>query len=82
MFRELAQELGLRERSLVAGELRPKVCINVAAGPRDAQEPFHARPGEQGPVECLELADGVGDGEGGFAGIVFTRWRPDLPATA
>ena len=33
MFRELAQELGLRERSLVAGELRPKVCINVAAGP-------------------------------------------------
>ena len=43
---------------------------------------FHARPGEQGPVECLELADGVGDGEGGFAGIVFTRWRPDLPATA
>ena len=51
-------------------------------GPRDAQEPFHARPGEQGPVECLELADGVGDGEGGFAGIVFTRWRPDLPATA
>ena len=32
VFRELAQELGLRERSLVAGELRPKVCINVAAG--------------------------------------------------
>ena len=31
---------------------------------------------------ALELADGVGDGEGGFAGIVFTRWRPDLPATA
>ena len=38
------------------------------------------RPGAVAPsapaCRALELADGVGDGEGGFAGIVFTRWRP------
>ena len=64
VFPELLQELRPRQRSLVAGELRPEgLHQRRRPGLRHAEEPFDIAPGEQGPVELLELADGVGDGQ-------------------
>ena len=58
------RELRPRERPLVADELGPEgLHQRRRPGLRHAEEPFHVAPREQGPVELLELADGVRDGE-------------------
>ena len=61
---ELAEELCSRERSLIAGELGPEgLHERRRPGSRDAEELLDVAAREQVPVQGLELADGVGDGE-------------------
>ena len=61
---EQLQELGPRQGPLVADELGPEgLHERGGAHLADAEEPLDIAPDEQIPVELLELADGVGDGE-------------------
>ena len=61
---ELLQELRPGQGPLVAGHLGPEgLHERGGADLGDAEEPFDVAPGEELPVELLELADGVGDGE-------------------
>ena len=82
---EQLQELGPRQGLLVADELGPEGRHEGGgAHLADAEEPLDVAPGEELPVELLELADGVGDGEEppGLRGHreVLTRRRPGRPA--
>ena len=61
---ELLQKPGPRQGPLVADELGPEgLHERGGAHLADAEEPLDVAPGEELPVELLELADGVGDGE-------------------
>ena len=63
-FLSWAQELRPGQSSLVAGHLSPEgLHQRQGADLADAEELLDVAPGEQRPVERLELADGVGDGE-------------------
>ena len=81
---ELRQEPSPGQGPLVAGHLGPE---GLHEGGRahfaDAEEALDVAPGEERPVELLELADGVGDGEEppGLRGHreVLTRQRPGRP---
>ena len=64
MLPELLQELRPGQGPLVAGHLGPeRLHERGGADLGDAQEVLDVAPGEELPVELLELADGVGDGE-------------------
>ena len=66
---ELPQEPGPGQSPLVAGHLGAEhLHQRRRPGLRHAEEPLAVAPGERGPVELLELADVVGDGE--------QCWRP------
>ena len=61
---ELAEERGAGEGADGAGPLGPEGPHQGGRpGARDAEERFEVAAGEQGPVERVELLDGVGDGE-------------------
>ena len=61
---ELLQEPGPGQGPLVAGHLGAEgLHQRRRPGLRHAEEPLDVAQGDQGPVEVLELADGVGDGE-------------------
>ena len=61
---ELAEERGAGEGADRAGPLGPEGPHQGGRpGPRDIKELFKVAAGEQGPVERLELRDGVREGE-------------------
>ena len=61
---ELAEERGAGEGADGAGQLGPEGPHQGGrSGARDAEERFEVAAGEQGPVERVELLDGVGEGE-------------------
>ena len=61
---ELAEQRRAGERADGAGALGPEGPHQRGGpGARDAEERFEVAAGEQGPVERLELRDGVGEGE-------------------
>ena len=61
---ELAEERGAGEGADRAGPLGPEGPHQRGRpGARDAEERFEVAADEQGPVERLELCDGVGEGE-------------------
>ena len=61
---ELAEERGAGEGADGAGQLGPEGPHQGGRpGARDAEERFEVAAGEEGPVERLELLDGVGEGE-------------------
>ena len=61
---ELAEERGAGEGADGAGALGPEGPHQGGRpGARDAEERFEVAAGEQGPVERVELRDGVGEGE-------------------
>ena len=85
MLLELLQELRPGQGPLVPDELAAEgLHERGGAHLADAEEPLDVAPREQGPVELLQLADGVRDGEeppwlGGDL-EVLTRRRPGRPA--
>ena len=61
---ELAEERGTGEGADGAGQLGPEGPHQGGrSGARDAEERFEVAAGEEGPVERVELRDGVGEGE-------------------
>ena len=61
---ELAKQRGAGEGTDGAGELGPEGPHQGGRpGARDAEERFEVAVGEERPVECLELREGVGEGE-------------------
>ena len=61
---ELAEERGAGEGADGAGEFGPEGPHQGGRpGARDAEERFEVAPGEERPVERVELLDGVGEGE-------------------
>ena len=61
---ELAEERGAGEGADRAGQFGPEGPHQGGRpGPRDAEERFDVAADEQGPVERVELRDGVGEGE-------------------
>ena len=84
MLLELLQEPGPRKRLLVADELGTE-GLHEGGGAHlaDAEEPLDVPACEERPVELLELADGVGDGEEppGFRGRRSTGSSRACPTT-
>ena len=61
---KLTEERGAGEGADGAGQLGPEGPHQGGRpGARDAEELFEVTAGEEGPVECVELRDGVGEGE-------------------
>ena len=61
---KLAEQRGAGEGADGAGQLGPEGPHQGGRpGARDAEELFEVTAGEQGPVERVELRDGVGEGE-------------------
>ena len=61
---ELAEQRGAGEGADGAGQLGPEGPHQGGRpGARDAEERFEVTAGEQGPVERVELLDGVREGE-------------------